>query len=122
MMRNRIAVLICLVMWVQIIHAQAHVTSYKVNLTCQPPTSSPDPVAGYAFFRSTKGLNSYSLLGNSGSCAYSDMLVQMGSAYDYIAKSFDASGVYSVPSNTTTAAIPGSPVTVPGKPTVKFNP
>jgi Cep192 domain 4 len=82
--------------------------SYEVDLTWDAPTSSPDPVAGYHVYRSTDGGTTYLLLNstNDTQTTYADSNVQNGSAYVYYVKSVDASGVESVPSNTTSLIIP----------------
>jgi hypothetical protein len=83
-------------------------TSYQVNLTWDPPTSSPDPVAGYNVYRTLSGGTSYTQLNTSvmTQTSYTDMNVQNGQTYDYIVESVDASGNQSVPSNMAAIPIP----------------
>jgi fibronectin type 3 domain-containing protein len=83
-------------------------TSHQVDLSWNPPSASPDPVAGYHVYRAPSGSTSYQLLNTSSDVqtTYADTTVQSGQAYDYVVKSVDASGVESAPSNTTSVTIP----------------
>jgi hypothetical protein len=82
--------------------------AYAVNLAWDPPSTSPDPVAGYNVYRSPSGASSYVQLNTAvvTQTTYSDTTVKNSQSYDYIVESVDASGVESSPSNTTTAQIP----------------
>jgi Cep192 domain 4 len=83
-------------------------TAYEVNLTWNAPASSPDPVAGYAVFRSPSGASLFVPLNVAvvTQTSYTDLNVQNGLSYDYFVESVDALGVESIPSNTATVAIP----------------
>ena len=82
--------------------------SYQVILTWVPPTSSPDPVAGYNVYRAPSGGSTYTQLNSTvmTQTTYTDANVTNGQTYDYIVESVDASGVQSVPSNTAVVPIP----------------
>ena len=82
--------------------------SYQVILTWVPPTSSPDPVAGYNVYRAPSGGSTYTQLNSTvmTQTTYTDTNVTNGQTYDYIVESVDASGVQSVPSNTAVVPIP----------------
>jgi hypothetical protein len=82
--------------------------SYSVDLSWDPPTSSPDPVAGYNVYRATSGSSTYQLVNSSvdSQTAYTDNAVQSGQAYDYIVESVDGSGVKSAPTSPVTVTIP----------------
>ena len=86
-------------------------TSWKVVLTCAPPASSPDPVAGYEFFRAPLGSSSYALLNAAPvtTCSYSDLTPPPGATSDYVAESVDANGVTSIQSNTAAVAVSAVP-------------
>jgi len=79
---------------------------HQVDLNWVAPTDSSVTIAGYHVYRASSGTGSYQMLSSSTLPAYADTTVQSGSAYDYIVKSVDTSGVESAPSNTTTVAIP----------------
>ena len=83
-------------------------TPPEVDLSWDPPSSSPDPVAGYNIYRSTGGSSSYQLLNSSidTETTYVDSTVQSGTAYTYYVESVDSSGVKSAPSNNVTVTIP----------------
>jgi len=82
-------------------------SSHEVDLYWNPPSSSPDPVAGYHIYRAT-GAGSYSL--QNGSLilptTYVDTNVASGTAYNYMIKSVDANGIESVASNTISVTVP----------------
>ena len=82
--------------------------AYQVDLSWDPPTSSPDPVAGYNVYRSPSGASAYVQLNSTvlTQTTYVDSNVQDGQTYDYIVESVDAAGVASVPSNTAVVPIP----------------
>jgi len=82
--------------------------SYQVNLTWDPPTSSPDPVAGYNVYRAPSGSSSYTQLNTAvmATTTFTDTNVTNGQTYDYIVESVDASGVTSTPSNMAAVPIP----------------
>ena len=82
--------------------------SYKVNLSWNAPASSPEPVAGYSVYRAPRGSSSYAQLNSAvmTQTTYTDTNVQNGQTYNYIVESVDASGIQSVPSNTTVIPIP----------------
>jgi len=82
---------------------------HEVDLTWNAPaTGSGDPIAGFHVYRALSGSSSYQLVNSASDVqtSYADTTVQSGNAYDYIVKSFDASGMESDPSNTTTVTIP----------------
>jgi hypothetical protein len=83
-------------------------TTWQVNLTCTPPVSSPDPVAGYLFLRAPSGSTSYAQLNAKATtgCGYTDTGATPGATWNYIAESVDAQGVASAPSNMAVATIP----------------
>jgi hypothetical protein len=83
--------------------------AYEVQLSWDPPVSSPDPVASYNIYRSPSGSSSYQLMGSVTSSyqSYTDTdNIQDGSTYDYIVESVDSSGNESVPSNMASVTIP----------------
>lgn len=84
----------------------ASTTAYQVNLTWDPPVSSPDAVAGYIVLRAT-GSGVYAPLFTTPqtTLTYSDKTVAAGT-YLFEVVSVDASGLESVPSNVYTAVIP----------------
>jgi hypothetical protein len=82
---------------------------HEVDLTWNAPAiGSGDPIAGFHVYRAPGGSTSYQLINSASDVqtSYADTTVQSGNAYDYIVKSFDASGMESDPSNTTTVTIP----------------
>jgi fibronectin type 3 domain-containing protein len=85
-------------------------TAYKVSLNWDAPTSSADPVVGYHVYRTLSGDSAYQLVNSTADTltSYLDSTVVNGTAYDYLVKSVDASGVESVPSNVITVNIPSS--------------
>ena len=109
------------------VRAQAPVTAGgAVLLSCQPPVSSPDPVASYLFLRSPSGTYTFAQLNAAAvaSCLFTDSTAVSGQSYDYIAEAVDASGVTSAPTNIATATGPPASISipVPAKPTVTVNP
>lgn len=82
--------------------------AYQVDLSWDPPTSSPDPVAGYNVYRSPSGASAYVQLNSTvvTQTTYLDSNVQDGQTYDYFVESIDAAGVASAPSNTAVVPIP----------------
>jgi hypothetical protein len=82
--------------------------SYAVDLSWDAPVGPTDPVAGYNIYRSPVGSSTYQLLNSSveGQTAYVDSSVQVGTSYDYIVESVDASGVESVPTSPVAVTIP----------------
>ena len=83
-------------------------TSYSVDLSWDPPSSSTDPVAGYNVYRALSGSSTYALLNTSVDAltSYVDNTVLEGTAYDYIVESVDSSGVESVPTSPIPVTIP----------------
>jgi Abnormal spindle-like microcephaly-assoc'd, ASPM-SPD-2-Hydin len=83
-------------------------TSYEINLTWNPPTTSTDPVAGYNVYRSPSGGSSYQQINASvlTLTAFVDTTVEAGQTYDYIVESVDASGDSSGPSNMASVTTP----------------
>jgi hypothetical protein len=83
-------------------------TATEVDLLWNAPTNSAVPVVGYNVYRSPSGTGSYQLMNSSivSQTTYIDKAIQAGQIYDYYVVSVDGSGVTSVPSNTTTVAIP----------------
>jgi hypothetical protein len=81
---------------------------HEVDLTWNAPSTSGDPIAGFHVYRAPSGSTSYQLINSASDVqtSYADTTVQSGTAYDYIVKSFDASGMESDPSNMTTVTIP----------------
>jgi len=81
--------------------------AFEVDLTWDPPTESPTPVAGYSVFRSADGGNTYQLLvSDLPETAYSDASVVSSGIYDYFVESVDAFGSLSVPSDIFSVLIP----------------
>ncbi len=82
-------------------------SSHEVDLYWNPPSSSPDPVAGYHVYRAT-GTGAYSML--SGSLilptTYVDTNVASSTMYKYMIKSVDSKGIESVASNTISVTVP----------------
>jgi fibronectin type 3 domain-containing protein len=83
-------------------------SSYSVNLSWDPPTSSTYPVAGYNIYRAPGGSTTYALLNSSTDTAtsYVDSTVVSGQSYNYIAQSVYALGAESNPSNLISVSIP----------------
>jgi Abnormal spindle-like microcephaly-assoc'd, ASPM-SPD-2-Hydin/Fibronectin type III domain len=79
---------------------------HDVALSWNAPTGTSGQIAGYNVYRSPSGRSSYQRLNASTNTQYTDNTVQSGTAYDYIVKSVDASGMESAPSNMTTVTIP----------------
>jgi hypothetical protein len=81
---------------------------HEVDLSWDAPSTTGDPIAGFHVYRAPSGSSSYQLINSASDVqtSYADTTVQSGNAYDYIVKSFDASGMESDPSNTTTVTIP----------------
>lgn len=82
-------------------------TAHSVDLSWNAPTGSTNPVVGYNLYRSIGG-GSLQLLNSSPvlQTVYVDNGVVSGSVYNYIAKSVDANGVESAPSNQIAVTIP----------------
>jgi Abnormal spindle-like microcephaly-assoc'd, ASPM-SPD-2-Hydin len=83
-------------------------SAFQVNLSWSAPSSSPDPVASYKVFRASSGGTSYQQVGSSTvtQTNFVDSAVTSGQSYNYMVESVDSSGITSVPSNTSTVAIP----------------
>jgi len=81
--------------------------THEVDLSWDPPASSPDPVAGYNVYRSSNGGATFSLLNAAPQTqqTYVDASIASG-AYTYLVKSVDAAGVESGPSNQFQATVP----------------
>ena len=81
--------------------------THEVDLSWNAPATSTDPVSGYNVYRSPSGSGAYQLISSTGitQTTYMDLAIQSGMSYDYIVKSFDASGVESDPSNSTSVTI-----------------
>jgi hypothetical protein len=81
--------------------------AHEVDLSWNAPASSPDPVLGYNIYRAT-GSGALVLITSSPdlTLAFADKNVTSGASYSYLAKSVDASGVESTPSNQVTVTIP----------------
>jgi Abnormal spindle-like microcephaly-assoc'd, ASPM-SPD-2-Hydin len=84
---------------------------YQVNLTWDAPTDSAAAVVGYNIFRAPSGGSMYQQINSTedSSTSYSDTTVASGTTYDYYVESVDSSGVSSVPSTTTSVAVPAAP-------------
>ncbi|MGA9670821.1 MAG: choice-of-anchor D domain-containing protein, partial [Terracidiphilus sp.] len=82
--------------------------AYAVNLSWDAPSSSQDPVSGYAIYRAPSGGTVYQMVNSSvdANTAYVDSTVQSGQSYEYYVESVDASGIESAPSNTFSVTIP----------------
>ncbi len=82
--------------------------SHEVDLNWDPPSSSPDPVAGYNVYRANSGSSTYQLLNSSAETTtnFVDTTVVSGGTYNYVVKSVDASGVESAGSNLAAATVP----------------
>ena len=80
---------------------------HEVDLSWSAPSSSTDPVVGYNIYRAL-GSGSFQLMNTSRDTqtTYVDNTVISGSAYNYMVKSVDSSGVESVPSNQFAVTIP----------------
>jgi len=83
-------------------------TATEVDLLWNAPANSAVPVVGYNVYRSPSGAGLYQLMNSSivSQTTYIDKSIQAGQIYDYFVVSVDASGVTSVPSNTSSVAIP----------------
>lgn len=83
------------------------VVSHEVDLSWNPPSSSPVPVAGYNIYRSAES-GSFMLVNPSPtlSSSYVDRTVVSGITYSYVVKSVGSGGVESDASNGVTVAIP----------------
>jgi hypothetical protein len=81
--------------------------AHEVDLSWNPPGSSPDPVAGYNVYRSI-GSGAVTLINTSidTQTAYVDSAVVSGTTYSYLVKSVDNSGIESIPSNQVTVTVP----------------
>ena len=81
---------------------------HSIDLSWNAPTTSTDPVAGYNIYRSTDGGATFTRLNTSPETAlvYTDSNVQSGTTYTYVAKSVDASGQESGPSNQISLPVP----------------
>jgi hypothetical protein len=79
---------------------------HEIALSWNAPTGTSSQIAAYNVYRSPCGKSSYQRLNASTTAEYTDNIVQSGTAYDYIVKSVDASGMESAPSNMTTVTIP----------------
>jgi hypothetical protein len=79
---------------------------HEIALSWNAPTGTSSQIAAYNVYRSPCGKSSYQRLNASTATQYTDNTVQSGTAYDYIVKSVDASGMESAPSNMTTVTIP----------------
>jgi hypothetical protein len=82
--------------------------AYAVDLSWDAPSSSTDPVVGYNVYRAVSGSSTYALLNPSVDAltTYVDNNVLVGTSYDYIVESVDASGVESVPTSPIVVPIP----------------
>lgn len=82
--------------------------TYSVDLSWTAPSSSSDPVAGYFVYRALSGSSSFQALNSTANTttAFVDSTVASGQSYQYYVTSVDSSGNQSVPSNTSTVAIP----------------
>jgi hypothetical protein len=83
-------------------------TGYGHSVQLNWSAASSSAVAGYNVYRAASGGTGYQRVNSAAisSTTYSDGNVQCGTSYVYYVKSVDGSGVESVPSNTTAAAIP----------------
>jgi hypothetical protein len=81
--------------------------AHEVDLSWIAPASSPDPVVGYHIYRAA-GSGALQLVNSSidTQVAYADTTVVSGTAYNYIVKSVDSTGLESVASNEITVTIP----------------
>jgi hypothetical protein len=81
--------------------------SHQVTLSWSPPSSSPDPVAGYNIYRAT-GSGAAQKINPSvdTQATYVDTTVVSGTTYIYSVTSVDSSGVESVPSTQVSVTIP----------------
>jgi hypothetical protein len=81
---------------------------HSIDLSWNAPTSSADPVAGYNIYRSTDGGATFTRLNGSPETVlvYTDTNVQSGTTYTYVAKSVDANGQESGPSNQISLPVP----------------
>jgi len=89
------------------INLGATTAAYEVGITIVPPTTSPDPVAGYNVLRSS-GTGAFQQINASlvTGTAYTDATVTAGDTYEYEIVSVDAAGNKSVPSGAAQIAIP----------------
>ena len=79
---------------------------HEVSLSWQAPICPKDPAVGYHVYRATGGGTGYQLLNSLAQLTYVDTTAVSGQSYNYVVKAVDASGVESVPSNTTSVTIP----------------
>ena len=82
--------------------------THEVDLSWNAPSTSADPVSGYNVYRAPSGSGAYQVVSSTGitQTTYMDLTIQSGMSYDYVVKSFDAAGVESSPSNSTSVTIP----------------
>lgn len=85
--------------------------AYEVVLTCPPPASSADPIAGYEFFRAASGSMAYVLLNAAPvtTCGYTDITVPSNATEDYLVESVDAGGVTSAQGAMAAVPVPAVP-------------
>jgi fibronectin type 3 domain-containing protein len=81
--------------------------AHEVDLSWNPPSSSPTPVVGYNIYRSI-GSGAFQLMNSSPDVqnTYADKTVVSGTTYSYTLKSVGSGGVESAPSNEITLTIP----------------
>jgi len=83
-------------------------TQHEVQLSWDAPSTSTDPVVGYAVYRSTGSKGQYSRLNSAldTNTAYIDTSVQSALTYSYIVTSMDKVGRESPPSSPTSVTVP----------------
>ena len=81
---------------------------HKVSLSWNAPSGSTTQIAGYHIYRAASGSSSYQILNPSmnAQTSFTDSSAQSSTTYQYYVTSVDSSGAESVPSNTTTVAVP----------------
>ena len=94
----------CLIPFISACNDKPH----HVDLSWDPPKTSPVPVVGYNIYRSADEGTTYHKLNPRPikETTYMDDVIQNGRRYRYMIKSVDAQGIESTSSNTVNVTIP----------------